>query len=266
MTEQIAEQAREQPTAFIAGGSAGIGLASAHALGKAGHRVVIGGRSRDRLDSAVAELRTAGIPVDAVVLDAGDTASCTEAVRAAVALTGRLDVLVNAVGSAPAGYFDEVAPEAWSAAFDGKVVGAVRLMTAVVPIMKQQRFGRIINIAGTAGREPDPWMVVAGAANAALTAVTNAASQHLASFGITVNAVSPGPTDTGRWIGLVETYSRLNGVEAEASRHALEARIPVGHPAQPADVASLVVYLASPEARHITGTAIAVDGGQSKGI
>ncbi|MEU3269635.1 SDR family oxidoreductase [Saccharomonospora sp. NPDC006951] len=250
------------PVALIAGGTSGIGLATARRLAASGHAVTIGGRDERRRAGAVAEL---GPAAEGVALDVLDADSCAAAVSRVLTRHGRVDVLVNAVGSAPAGTVDTVEDTAWLAALDAKVVGAVRLMRAVIPSMTAQRYGRIVNIAGTAGAEPDPWMVVSGAANAALVSVTNGAARGLAREGITVNAVCPGPVRTGRWSGLVKTYATLSGTGQEAAARELEAAIPSGRPADPGEVAAVIAFLASPEAAHVTGTAVTVDGGQSRG-
>lgn len=252
------------PAAFVAGGSDGIGLATAALLGERGHKVVIGGRDEKRLADAAALLASRNIDVTTAPLDT-TSSECTAVVEG-IAATHGIGILVNCVGSAPAGTFDDVPDESWLKSFDTKVVGAVRTMRGVVPQMRKAGYGRIVNVAGTAGREPDSWMVVAGAANAALVAVTNAAAAQLAPEGITVNAVCPGPVRTSRWDGLVRTYSSVFDVDAEQARRQLEGLIPSGGPAEPDDVAGMIGYLTSPEARHVTGAAMTIDGGQSRSI
>jgi NAD(P)-dependent dehydrogenase (short-subunit alcohol dehydrogenase family) len=252
--------------AFIAGGSSGIGLATAVQLATQGLQVTIAGRDEVRLAEARAHLAQRGHEVATVTLDITDDGSCAAAIDGVVGRHGSLDVLVNSVGSAPSGTFDEVAPAQWAAALDGKVLGAVRLMSRVLPAMRARRHGRIVNVAGTAGVEPDPWMPVAGAANAALLAITKAASLQLAPDGITVNAVLPGPTRTGRWEGLVRAHAEREALSNADARAELERRIPTGRPAEPADIAAYIGFLASEAARHITGTGLAVDGGQMRSM
>lgn len=252
--------------AFIAGGSAGIGLAAARRLGAEGFRVVVAGRSRERRDAAVAALVEAGVEAACVELDILDDDSCAAAVADAESALGPIDVLVNSVGSAPAGTVDVIERDAWRSALDGKVIGSARLMALVIPGMRERHHGRIVNVSGTAGVEPDPWMPVAGAANAALLAITKAASLQLAGDGITVNAVLPGPTRTSRWDGLVTAHAARTGLDPDAARRELEARVPTGRPAEPDDIAAYIAFLASASAAHITGTGLAVDGGQNRSI
>lgn len=252
--------------ALVAGGSSGIGLATARRLKASGLMVVIAGRSAERLDSAQQDFEAKGIQVATVPLNITDDASCAGAVTQVLDRHDRIDVLVNCVGSAPSGGFDAVAPSAWLDSFDGKVIGAVRLMALVVTSMRTNHWGRIVNVAGTAGVEPDPWMAVAGAANAALMAVTKAASLQLAGDGITANAVLPGPTRTGRWVGLVQAHAERTGQSQDAARQDLESKIPDGRPAEATDIAEYIAFLTGDSAGHITGTALAIDGGQTRRV
>lgn len=251
--------------AFVAGGSSGIGLATAQKLLEDGHSVVIAGRSRERLDAA-AHVLGPGAGHLGVELDVTSDQSCAEAIGAALEAHDRIDILVNCVGSAPSGGFDVVPADDWRRSFDGKVLGSVRLMSLAVPSMRENGWGRIVNVAGTAGVEPDPWMVVAGAMNAALVTVTKAASRQLGGEGITVNAVLPGPTRTGRWESLVGAHARRTGLSEDLARADLESRIPDGRPADPREIADYVGFLTSDGAGHINGTALAIDGGETRSI
>ncbi|MBB1482618.1 SDR family oxidoreductase [Tessaracoccus sp. MC1865] len=252
-------------TALVVGGSAGIGLATAHHLAQRCAVVVLAGRDADRLRHAAEQFQEAAATVDTLLLDVGDAAAVSEGWAALQARYGSIDILVNSAGSAQSGEIGDISDDQWLGAFQTKVLGAVRMMRAVLPGMEANGFGRIINVAGTAGKEPDPWMVVPGTVNAALIAVSQATSRSAAASGVTVNAVCPGPTQTGRWDGLVAAHAARTGADLDRARHELISAIPTGHPASVDDVAALIGFLASEQARHITGTAINIDGGQARG-
>lgn len=253
--------------ALIAGGTSGIGRASAERLVRDGWAVAIGGRSLDRGRPAASGLEAVvpGASVLAVALDTADGASVAEAVDQVAGHFGGIDAVVNCVGSAPSGTFDAVDAAAWAAAIDSKAIGAVRVMQAALPHLRASSAGRVVNIAGTAGKEPGAAMAVAGAANGAMLAMTRAAATQLAPEGIAVNAVAPGPTQTGRWDSLVAAAAERDGVSLDEASETLRATMPTGRPTTPEEVAALVAFLLSVEAGHIMGAVIPVDGGQSKG-
>lgn len=162
----------------------------------------------------------------------------------------RIDVLVNSAGGAPGGSFWELTDEAWRTAYDVKVVGAVRMMRAVLPSMRAQRAGRILSIVGETGRQPQTTMLPGSAANAALLAVTKGIADEVAQHGVTVNALNPGPTRSPR-------LERLVAAD-------LIAAVPMGRLAEPEEIARLAVVLVSGLAAHVTGTALTVDGGRTR--
>lgn len=257
----------QQRVALIAGGTSGIGLAAAKRLAVDGFAVAIGGRSADRAREAEAAVAAVapGATVVAVPLDTGDDASVAAAVDLVVTRLGALDAVVNCVGSAPSGTFDAVPSADWASALDSKVIGAVRVMQAALPHLRQSAAGRIVNVAGSAGKEPAAAMAVAGAANGAMLAMTRAAATQLAPEGIAVNAVAPGPTQTGRWDSLVHAAAARDSVSVEAADERMRSSMPTGRPTSPDEVAALIAFLLSLDAGHIMGTVITIDGGQSKG-
>lgn len=251
--------------ALVTGGSSGIGAACVRTLLLDGFAVVAVARSQERIRRAHAALdeaqRARLLPLAA---DLSHPGAPQLVAQTALRAFGAVDVLVNSIGSTRGGSLLELDDDAWMDGFRGKVLAAVGLMRQLVPAMRQRRFGRVISIAGTAGREPDAWMGLAGAMNAALTVASKALSREVAADGVTVNVVAPGPTRTPRWSRLIAARAAANSVDEEVIEEDLLLSIPAGHPAEPEDIAALVSFLASARAGHLTGESIAVDGGEMK--
>ena len=147
-----------------------------------------------------------------------------------------------------------------------KFMGYVRTTKVAIPYMQERRWGRIVNVIGNDGIKPIYFELTPGAANAAGINFTLAIAEVLTSYGITVNAVNPDPVDTERWWGLVRTLAREKGIsEDEANLRAVRS-IPIGRLCTAAEVAHMVVFLASERASFVTGTSISLDGAQRKAI
>jgi NAD(P)-dependent dehydrogenase (short-subunit alcohol dehydrogenase family) len=147
-----------------------------------------------------------------------------------------------------------------------KFMGYVRTAKAAIPYMQERCWGRIVNVIGNDGIKPIYFELTPGAANAAGINFTLAIAEELAPYGITVNAVNPGPVDTERWWGLVRTMAREKGIsEDEASLRAMRS-IPIGRLCTAEEVAHMVVFLASERASFVTGASISLDRAQRKAI
>lgn len=253
--------------ALISGGSMGIGKASALALAREGTRIAMCARGKERLEAVAKEISDeTGVEILPIAADMNKEEDAQRFVSQAVSHFGRLDILVNNAGSSPGGRLENLEESDWMQSLNLKFMGYVRTCKAAVPIMKQQGWGRIINVIGNDGIKPLYFEITPGAANAAGINFTLAIAEELAPFGITVNAVNPGPVDTDRWWGLVRTMSREKGVsEEEAQRRAI-ASIPIGRLCTSEEVADMVVFLASERASFVTGASISMDGGQRKAL
>ena len=256
--------------AFVTGASRGIGRAIALALAAEGVHLALFGRDVERCEALAAELRAAHhadlrVAVIALDLEKG-TAAIKPAVAAGVKEMGGVDILVNCAGGAYRGRLDQIPDDAWERYFAVKPLGLIRMTREALPHLKQSQQARIINISGTRGREPGGPSVMSGPINLGTLSITKALANEFGPLGITVNAICPGSTDTGRWTELVNITARERGTSVEEATKHLVREVPLGRVVVPEDIAGLTVFLASRPAAMITGTAINVDGGRTRGI
>ena len=250
----------------ISGSSRGIGLAIAEAFARTGAQTVLAASSATTLAAAAQRIAATGAlePVH-VAADLRTIAGCEDVHRVVAERFGRCDVLVNSAGATRAGSFLAQPDEDWQDGFALKFYSCVRLCRLFWPMLKQAQ-GSIININGGAARTPDPEFLVGGAVNAAVANFTKGLSKLGMRDGVTVNAVLPGLTETGRVQTLFEQRAAATGITPEQVRQNQIAKEGLRRIGQPEDVAELVVFLADARAQHIQGTAIAVDGGGTPGL
>lgn len=242
------------PVALVTGGTSGIGVVIAQQLVEAGHRVAVSGRSEQRGSAVAAEL---GDRARFVRTDLTATGAAADLISRATETFGRLDVLVNNAAIDHTGELLEVGEAEIRATFETNTFSAMNLLIAAARTMREQGDGgSIINITSRLASIGVPTMGIYSASKGAMLAFTKAAAIDLAPYNIRVNAVAPGMTRTPLY---QEWLDGLPDPEAEARRVA-EA-IPLGRIAEPADVAAVVRFLASPEASYLTGASIPVEGG-----
>ena len=244
--------------ALVTGGGRGIGRAAAAALATAGARVTVIGRSETPLREAV----DAGAAAGYGIADVTDAGAVARAVAAAEAARGPIAILVNNAGAVESGPFGKTDPAVFRAILDVHLMGAVHTTRAVLPAMVAVGFGRIVNVASTAALRGYPYVTAYCAAKHALLGLTRALAAEIATSGITVNAVCPGYTDTELVRDSIarvaaKTGRAQNDVLAEYAKDT-----PIGRLIQPQEVAAAIVYLCAPEAAAVTGTALAIAGGE----
>jgi 3-oxoacyl-[acyl-carrier protein] reductase len=253
--------------AIVGGGSKGIGRATALLLAHEGARVVIAARGLEALSHAAAAIRDAtGGDVLPVQCDMAVEADIKSLVARAVAAFGRIDIVVNNAGGPPPGRFDAHDDAAWQHAFALNLMSVVRLSREALPYLQQSDQGRIINITSTAVKEPIDGLILSNAVRLGTTGLAKTLSKEFGAYGITVNNVGPGLTLTDRIRPVIEMQAKAAGRTFEEVAAEREARIPLGRMAQPEDVAAMVVFLASKQARQITGQTILVDGGSTGAV
>lgn len=247
--------------ALVTGGARGIGLACAQALQQRGASITLLGRDQDALDRAVALLSAHG-DVHAVVADIADEASVQSAFNRAVREGGTVDVLVNNAGQAVSQRFDRTDAALWQSMLSVNLTGTYHCTQAALPGMVAAGWGRIINVASTAGLIGYPYVSAYCAAKHGVIGLTRALALEVARKGVTVNAVCPGFTETDIVRDAVSNIVSKTGRTAEAARDELAARNPQGRLVQPEEVAETVAWLALPASASVNGQSIAVDGGE----
>ena len=254
--------------AIISGANRGIGLTIAQHFTVEGIDVALLGRNEKELAEAVAQVRArhSAVNVYMGVMDLEQPQTINPAVESAVRQLGGVDILVNCAGGAYRGRLEEIPDEMWERYFKVKPLGLLRMTRATLPHLKQSNQGRVINISGTRGREPEAHSMMSGPINFGTLSVTKAMANEFGPFGITVNAIAPGSTATRRFTELVEITARERGLTLEKAEQHLLQEVPLGKVIQPEDVADLAVFLASARSRLISGTAINVDGGRTRSI
>ena len=244
---------------LITGGSKGIGLACAKAFVAEGARVALVSRSRENLEAARKTLKDC-YTVAADLTDAAAAAAMVERVEKEF---GALDVLVNCAGAAKRTDADDLTPAAWRAGMDAKYFSYINVIDPVIKRMGKRGRGAIINVIGSGGKVASPTHLAGGAANAALLLATAGLAYAYASKGVRVIGVSPGVTKTERVAeGLKAEAKRANLSEAQAYQQMI-SRLPMGRPAEPDEIADIVVFAASERGRYLTGANISTDGAAS---
>jgi 3-oxoacyl-[acyl-carrier protein] reductase len=253
--------------AIVGGSSRGLGLAVAAELAREGCALVICARDGAALEAARARLvEESGAEVLALPANLSDPEAVHMIASAAVDAFGHVDILVNNTGGPPPGPFESHSPEAWRAALAQNLESVLNLTRAVLPAMKERRWGRIINITSAAVKQPMDDLILSNSVRAAVTGFARTLANEVGAYGITVNNVMPGLIGTERLEKLAAHYAGRQGASPAAVREQWHAQVPVGRLGEPQELAALVAFLASARAGYITGTSIPVDGGRIRAL
>lgn len=257
----------EDRRAMVCGCTQGIGRAIAHEFADAGATVTLVARNAASLDEVLNELpRPNDQPHDVMVADFSDPAGLASALEGQLADGRSYHVLINNTGGPPGGPAIDAKPEAFIAAFQQHLVCNQTLAQALVPGMKSEQYGRIINIVSTSVREPIANLGVSNTIRGAVASWAKTLSKELGPFGITVNNVLPGFTDTQRLDSLMAGRADREGVDKDQLLDALAKSVPARRFARPEETAYAVTFLASAHAAYISGVSLPVDGGRLNGI
>lgn len=250
----------------VSGGSRGIGRGIAAAFAAQGAQTVLAASSQANLDAAASAIAgSAALRPDVCAADLRREEGCEQVFRQVSQRHGRCDILVNSAGATRAGAFMSLDEAAWQDGFALKFFGCVRLCRLFWPLLTVAK-GHVVNVIGGAARTPDPEFLIGGSVNAAMHNFTKGLSGLGKRDGVNVNAILPGMTETERVEQLFRQRAEAAGTSVDEVRDALIAKDGLARLGKPEDVAALALFLCSASARHVQGTAIAVDGGATPGV
>ena len=249
----------------VTGGSRGIGREIAVDFARQGAQTVIVSSSAENLAAASKTIAAAGGPAPfAINADLHKLEGCQQAFNTVKEKFNRCDVLVNSAGATKAGNFVDLPDEAWMDGYSLKMFGCVRMCRLFWPMLKAAN-GFVVNIGGGAARSPGADFAIGASVNAAMGNFSKALSQLGKRDGVNVNVIHPGATDTERFYQLVEQRSKASGKSVDELKHEATVKDGLRRLGKAEDVSALTLFLCSEKARHIQGTAIAVDGGAQVG-
>jgi 3-oxoacyl-[acyl-carrier protein] reductase len=249
--------------ALVGGSSRGLGLAVAVELAREGCALVICARDGAALETARASIiEQTGAEVLALPANLSDPEGVDVVASAAYDAYGHVDILINNTGGPPPGRFESHSPETWRTAVAQNLESVLNLTRAVLPAMKERRWGRIINITSAAVKQPVDNLILSNSIRAAVTGFARTLANEVAQHGITVNNVMPGFIDTERLDQLASHNAAHQGTDPATIRAQWEHEVPMARLGRPEELAALVTFLASTRASYITGSSIAVDGGR----
>lgn len=246
--------------AVVTGASRGIGRAIAETLAAEGMRLVLAARSREQLEEVA---KACGTEVQIIATDLREMDAPQIMIEAAVERFGRIDVLVNNAGATKRGDFLELSEAEWQDGFALKFFGAMRCCRAAWVHLQESR-GSIVNIAGVGGRTGSAEFAIGGSVNSALLNLTKVLADRGTKDGVRVNAINPGPIATERLQTRIKAYASEHGLDTDQAARSMAEKLGVARFGEPAEIARVVAFLASPAAGYCHGSIVDVDGGETR--
>lgn len=260
----------DNKVALVLASSKGLGFACAKGLYEEGANVVICSRSKENLEKAKKEIEQAKSKgndnkIVALVADLISEEQITLLVNSVKEIFNRIDILVHNAGGPPSAPADNISKEQWKESVNLNLLSFVWITRLILPIMQQQKSGRIIAITSVSAKQPLENLVLSNTTRMGIIGYAKTLANEYAKDDILVNVVLPGPNKTGRMEDIINKMAIDKGVSVSEVEKGWTSQIPLGRLGKPEELANLVVFLASEKASYITGTAIQVDGGFVKG-
>ncbi|MGC5328382.1 SDR family oxidoreductase [Brevibacillus sp. SYSU BS000544] len=254
-------------TAIILASTKGLGKATAIALANEGANVTISGRDEAALQATASEIEQAtGRAPLAIITDITKKEDIESLVTQTAETYGSVDILINNAGGPAAGTFDQMTDELWQQAFELNLLSFVRAIRAVLPHMRAQKFGRIVNFASSSFKQPIDNLILSNTFRTGIVGLAKTLATELGPDGILINTLGPGRIATERLGALDQFRANLTGSTMEEVQQQMKAQIPLGRYGEPEEFARVATFLASPANSYVTGQAILVDGGMVRAI
>jgi 3-oxoacyl-[acyl-carrier protein] reductase len=256
--------------AIVCAASKGLGKATAASLAREGAHVVLASRDAASLDSAAREVRAGAADPSVRVLPVSTDLSRPEQIRALVARTmqefGRVDILVTNAGGPPVATFPDLDDETWERGIELTLMSVIRCIREVLPIMRQQHWGRIVNITSISARQPINDLIVSSTLRPGILGLAKVLANQCAGDGILVNNVTPGYILPDRQKEIGPARAAGKGIAYEQYMRDLVRDVPAGRLGTPEEFADVVAFLCSERAGYVNGATLSVDGGMAKGL
>ena len=255
---------KNRNVAIVTGASEGMGFSIAKSLSLSGFKVLMISRSKQKLQKAVKKINILGGDPSFLIGDVSNAKLPEKSIKKAKHL-GKLRVLINNTGGPKAGNLLSLNEKDWSNAIENNLMSVIRFTKLAVPLMKKNKFGRIISISSSVVLEPSPGMLPSATSRAGISAFTKAIANQFAKFGITANVILPGGVITQRLKNLVMQAAKKEKKSYKSHLSFIEKSIPANRFASPDEIASLVAFLVSKEAGYVNGVNLNIDGSLVKG-
>ncbi len=253
--------------AIVCASSQGLGKAAALDLAEEGVNLAICSRDQDKINKVKEEIHqkiNSEIKVIALQVDLDSPDEIQAFYKQVENDLGSVDILVNNNGGPPPSTFEQLSDDDWQKAFNSTMMSCLRLSKLVIPNMKKNAWGRIINISSVSVKTPVNGLFLSNSLRMGVLGWAKALSDELAPHGVTVNTVCPGYTKTERVEAILETQSNSSGLKKEDIEKSIAENIPMKRVGEAEDLAGLITFLASEKADYMTGLAIQVDGGSAR--
>jgi len=254
-------------TAIISASSKGLGKSCAEQLAAEGCNLTIFSRNQSNIKRAAKEIEQKyKVNVLPLKADASKLNDVKYVVESTIRKFGTVHILINNAGGPPFGYFEDFSTKNWQNALELNLLSVVNLTREVLPFMKKQKWGRIINITSIAVKQPVDGLILSNTARTGVIGLAKTLSNEYASYNILINNVCPGRIMTDRIKELAEKRSKQAKKSIKAVIKEMESDIPLARIGKPEELSSMVAFLASEKASYITGNTIQIDGGLNKGL